>query len=507
VLNNRFVLVDEMFFPKRLIRMTSKLSRGGRKNRIVRKVILATTLLLFALIFANAQVPQPCRVQDEVRGCSANGRPGQQTCDGHVWGYCKPNPPPPPPAVSGVFHPKYYILTLIYAPPGGVQFGQAANIVKYGSSSTTGTTVDASSAFNQAYTVSASVQTGFIGTGGLTFGYTRNSLHDNSEQLTKTAGSEIDGFGPPYDGINHDLDLIYLWLNPTVDITLHPGLPGSTAKPGSIEWHVDAGNQTDITYVYVGWLKNPSQMPPGELQLLQNHGITPQDFAQMQKADPFAHTSRLPTGVGDSVLGGNRAPDPKRFLPLFTTFPYEPPFQQGGFAPTLTVTLTKSLTDNNSSQVTNQYTVGVTVSAETDLLLVKDTLQATATWQWTDINTTTDSAGTTESATVTITGPGYGYQGPTDMAVYYDVLYKTFLFAPVPTGSPSFLGSVSTSTGKPVSGKEVIVVANGVTYHTFTNAKGQYRVFGNISGPVQLKVDKVTKQLPPQTREGKIVLP
>lgn len=69
----------------------------------MRKVIPAATLLLLAQIFAHAQVPQPCRVQDEVRGCSANGRPGQQTCDGHVWGYCKPTGQPPPPPLPKAF--------------------------------------------------------------------------------------------------------------------------------------------------------------------------------------------------------------------------------------------------------------------------------------------------------------------------------------------------------------------------------------------------------------------
>ncbi|MDQ2855816.1 MAG: hypothetical protein M3R68_05770 [Acidobacteriota bacterium] len=69
----------------------------------MRKAMQATALLLFALIFANAQVPQPCRVQDQVRGCSANGRPGQQRCDGREWGYCKPTGQPPPPPLPKAF--------------------------------------------------------------------------------------------------------------------------------------------------------------------------------------------------------------------------------------------------------------------------------------------------------------------------------------------------------------------------------------------------------------------
>lgn len=37
------------------------------------------------------------------------------------------------------------------------------------------------------------------------------------------------------------------------------------------------------------------------------------------------------------------------------------------------------------------------------------------------------------------------------------------------------------------------MVAAGVTYRTFTNARGEYRVFGEISGPATVKADGVTQ--------------
>jgi hypothetical protein len=70
-------------------------------------------------------------------------------------------------------------------------------------------------------------------------------------------------------------------------------------------------------------------------------------------------------------------------------------------------------------------------------------------------------------------------------------------------------GSVTSPSGA-VSGKEVIVVANGVKHRTFTNAKGEYRIFGKaLSGPLQLEVGSVKKQLPqlPLERKADIVLP
>ena len=62
--------------------------------------------------------PEPCRPLGAKRGCSAQGKPGQQTCDGGVWSVCVPNPAGPPPPVVGTVIPKYYILTVVYAPPG-----------------------------------------------------------------------------------------------------------------------------------------------------------------------------------------------------------------------------------------------------------------------------------------------------------------------------------------------------------------------------------------------------
>jgi hypothetical protein len=107
-------------------------------------------------------------------------------------------------------------------------------------------------------------------------------------------------------------------------------------------------------------------------------------------------------------------------------------------------------------------------------------------------------------------GPSFGYTGPTDIKVYYDTLYKTFVFVPMLTaGIPSLRGSIMIHTGHPASGREVTVVANGVKYRTFTNARGEYRVFGRISGPLQLKVGTTVKNLPavPASREANLSVP
>jgi hypothetical protein len=423
--------------------------------------------------------------------CFLNGHPGTKECMSNGWGPCITEAEPVP-TVSGTLRPKYYILAVIYAPPG-TQGGKSSSSVSYGNGSTTGTTVSASSSFKQNYSVSVSAEAGFLGNGGevgASFGYGRNTSNSQALDIKKTTTHEISTNGPSQDGIDHDHDLIYLWLNPTINMTL-----SSTGAA----WSIGNSGLADIQYVYVGWLKNPSQMPPGLTQRLQVYGITTADYTEMLKADPFAN--------------GVTTIDPERFQPdsLNTTFPYEPPFAPGEPVPLMKFTAVYSNTNTSSSTVQNEYSVGLNVSGGGSFLgLVKAKIKNQNTWTWTNTRTNSASTGTSESASVTVGGPAYGYIGPTDMVVYYDVLYKSFLFAPVETSLPLALsGTVQNKTRTDLSGKEVIVIANGTTYRTFTNAKGEYHIYGHLSGPVLLHVDSVWKpiaQLPVGNRID-LVLP
>src|SRR5215831_5621870 len=74
-------------------------------------------------------------------------------------------------------------------------------------------------------------------------------------------------------------------------------------------------------------------------------------------------------------------------------------------------------------------------------------------------------------------------------------VYKTFFFRPLEGRLLAFKGKLTNSDGKPLAGKAVTVVEKGVVYRTFTNAKGEYRFFGDISGPLKLRVDGLTWKL------------
>jgi hypothetical protein len=376
---------------------------------------------------------------------------------------------------------------VVYAPPG-TQGGGSSSSVSYGNGSTTGSTTSASKSFRSNLGVSVSVSGGVLGEAqaGISFNYGKNTKKTESMDVKKTSSTEINVVGPGVDGIDHDRDQIWLWLNPTLDLAL---------TPTSATWTLKDNPQADIQFVFVGHLKDPSKMPPGLAQRLASYGITTQDYAEMLKVDPFAK--------GSTVI------DPRRYQPLNTTFPYEPPFAQGDPATKFKFNATYTSNTTTSSSTETEYSVGVSASEDFHFTpLFKTSLKVDNKWTWGASDTRASSSGTSESATVTVGGPAFGYTGPTDMAVYYDVIYKTFMFAPLVTQS-SFKGVVLDKAGTALPAREVIVESNGVRKRTFTNARGEYRIFGDVSGPVRLLVGRTIKELPqlPATRKVDIQIP
>lgn len=374
---------------------------------------------------------------------------------------------PQPQPVTGTVLPKYLILTALYAPPG-TQSGKGASSVSYGSGSSTGVTTSSKSSFNQSYSVTASGGGGFLGSvsASASFSYGRNAADSSSIDLKKSATTTISASGPAQNGIDHDRDLIYLWLNPKVSLTL---------APSSAAWTFAGDSTADIQYLYVGWLKNPTTMPPGVIQALTRYGITAADFPDIVQQDQLA--------------AGNVRPASPRFQSLRTTFPYEPPYSASDPVPSYSFSQSSSDAATTGTEVSDNYKVGLTISVEASFLgLAKAGLKTDDSWTWTNTSSTSNTAGSTQTAQVTVTGPSFGYQGSTDMEVFYDAVYKTFAFSPVDTTVPlAFKGRLLASNGTPAPFQRISAVAGGVTYHTFSNSRGEYRFAGQLRGPVTVK--------------------
>src|SRR5438093_5602292 len=110
--------------------------------RQMRKILFAFGITLLGVINAtNAACPEGAE-----RPCVIAGKRGHQVCAGQGWSHCVPDEEPPTPS-TGKVHPRYYILMVIYAPPGAAALGGASSSVSYGSGSTAGSTVSATSTF------------------------------------------------------------------------------------------------------------------------------------------------------------------------------------------------------------------------------------------------------------------------------------------------------------------------------------------------------------------------
>jgi hypothetical protein len=123
--------------------------------------------------------------------------------------------------------------------------------------------------------------------------------------------------------------------------------------------------------------------------------------------------------------------------------------------------------------------VSVEVGAEfTKLWEAK--IGAKKTWKWTVTNETSSTEAKSQTAEFTLGGPSFGYSGPVGVDVYYDTLYKTFMFAFPAQGTPlRASGVVEYQTQGPIRHREVHLRVGGRRYRTYTNQYGEYRFYGN----------------------------
>ncbi len=318
-----------------------------------------------------------------------------------------------PTLVSGFLQPRYVVLTVVYAPPGTAG-GKSTISVTYGSTSTTGTTTSVSNSFKNSVSVKEETSGSIFGNGGgldFNFSHSTTSTDTSSVDIKKSITTTITRNGPGKDGIDHDEDQIYLWLNPVIDVA---------ALQGGFTWHFDQSAPAVIQNVYVGDLKNPSQMAPGTKAVLNQYGVTEADFAGIAKHDPFSD-------AGYTI-------DQNRFVQLNFTIPYTPPYQPSDPVPgTFGHKLDNSSVDTTGHTAQDEYSVGVTVKGSAGFDdLIKAKLAVSDQWTWTNTTSINSSSGTDETASAQIGGPSYGWPGSTQIQVYYDTLYKTFEFEFVP---------------------------------------------------------------------------
>jgi hypothetical protein len=300
------------------------------------------------------------------------------------------------PGVTGKVRPRYQVLFVVYAPPGNAG-GRNISVVDYGEGSTVGSTVSTASSFRDGTSVTASASGGIFAGGSVSTGLdlAATKTDSTSIDMKKSKSWDIRVSGPTADGIDHDRDLYDLWLNPVLTVTI---------GHGRLTWGFDpAGGPMNLKYVYGGWLKKPATMPPDVQASLAGAGITPADYPRILSTNPFSSGTTI---------------NPDRFLPTDRTFPYEPPFSASDSVPTMTFVQKNDTTRSSNKKFDVEYGVSVSISADVGFGdLFKASLKVSDSFKWTNSSTLGTSTLSSQSATVTVGGPSFGYRGPTDVLV------------------------------------------------------------------------------------------
>jgi hypothetical protein len=435
-------------------------------SRLLRTTLTLVTSVSLAPIILTAgsrQASALCQVGTKSSCSTSDGKPGIKICVDEGFGPCVAVPQCTASSASGQVTPFYYVLAVLYAPPGtAAANNKSSNVVSYGDGSNVGTKTTITSDIKSGYTISFGGGAGASGNGG-NFGSTTDSSDASAADVEQNTSLTLTDPGPSSDGLNHDNDIIWLWLSPAISLAATT----TTSCENKLVWSF--GQSTGIAqYVYVAWLKNPSTMPANVAQVLASHKITGSEYSKLLSYDPLAN--------------GGTPPSP-RYTDTYFNLPFEPPAPGNTSTPAVTIEIDNSDTVSDTTTVSTTDTVGESLSLSAALPLITASPSDSLTWT----TQTANSQGATNKAILTLAGPSSAYTATTDpisFEVYKDNLYNTYAFVPIPTTT---IATLTGATGQAVAGQLVAATGpSGVTYHTVTNAQGEYKFFG--SKPTDVKV-------------------
>lgn len=403
---------------------------------------------------------------------------------------------------TGTAFPSYYIISLIYTPPGctpsstGYNCG-SGSFVSYGSGSSTGSTVSIEKSIEGGSSLTATL--GALGAGA---SYSQTLASGSSVTISKKADHLVKWpdpgpVGP--DGINHDYDQFLVLLNPAVAIS---GWHDPVTGQNHVQWSFGTknGQAMRIKRVQVSYLRcalagigprpgnsgdggNPSMYDPGSclanpfLQMPAPAdasapngwlpGLTYDDYKQILDQDLFWNASTNPILIPTS-----------RFVPQLTDFMYDKAAAFNGTSCLVqTQSISNSNTATNTSSTQNQYKTSMSVSPNFPLVAAMLNLSVTNSFTWTNRTSNSLTTADSQTATATVACTSLNWTGPSFVTAYYDTLYGTFLFAlDDGTGRARILhGTITDMDGSLVPHEPLKLVVGNKTYQTFSSNNGSYR--------------------------------
>jgi len=349
-------------------------------------------------------------------------------------------------ALYATVAPKYIVLGVSYAPPGN------GSTAQYSNSSTTKTTQSVDTSFTNNVSVSVSAGLKILGTGGSvssSYGYTQTADTTNSVSVSQNYLNQytVPGVGNSFSPVNHDDDVIWLWLNPVAIFT--------AGQNGALVWNGYRFDQSDplddvhVIGVLAGYLNGHISMPPSISNDLARTwapttlsgggpALNTQDYLNILAADVLASSGTDPNVTSSSyvpTLGTNSTTTDGRFTQAAdtTSFYYEQAGPQGS---PIKETYTAINTNENVITNTNTYQNEVDISATGGFTIFKFTAADKMTWTTKKSSSTDTTSAITSS--LTIVGPPCSgtsttsctpeYAGPAEFSVFVDNLWGSFMF-------------------------------------------------------------------------------
>lgn len=419
------------------------------------KVLLSIFVCLFLGNLAVAQIGigLPCT---QPEGITPFGASPQTVCSAPRPSPT-PTPAPPPTSSIGFLLPKYLVVSVLYAPPG------SKSSVTYTDSSVLGTSFSLENTVTNDVSITASVsdKEGIPGYFSLQVTATSSSdyseVNDTTNTMavtdTETTAHTIPGPLSSAVGLDHDEDLIMVWLNPVAPLQFN--------SPTSLIWkglaydeRDPARNGPEVIPIALKFLNGHAPMPAQILAAIARTwaprvrctadsdpqcaadgtappGLNANDLATIAQADPFAD----PNYIINLPFGATCTIDGRFCLSGNDQMPYVPAAPGGQpFVTTRTLIHQESNTAATSASSSNKE--GFSLEADLSGGILSDVsakfvVQTSA--NWTSKHSSSNTSQTTRTAQVNFTGPATAdnYTGPIEFNVFQDSIYGAFMFGPV----------------------------------------------------------------------------
>lgn len=445
----------------------------------MKKVLLSALMCLFSAQLLNAQTAAPsieqCLPQNAVPGAGV-GPSIVQPCSTPT---PFPTPIPTPTPTTGTIEPKYVVLTVTYAPPG------SGSSVTYSNSTMLGTSLSLSNSFTNTTSQTTSGGGGIkfsifgisIGGGGSAtssnqFTQETDSSSSFAVNQTATLSTVVPGPASSAQGLNHDVDLIWIWLNPVLNFSM--------SSSNVLTWTGfsfdlrDPVGEMDVIGIPVAFLNGHQAMPANIADVLARRwaprvvctvgssgcgadgtadpGLTAADLAAILEADPFSN----PSYVINIPAGSSCTADARFCRTTNQNLLFSPP-PAGGQPTTQSFSMVHQTTATEGQGASDtrqtQFSTDLNASASFFIFSFNADLKSQNTLVWTNKWSTTSTQQVGQTAALTVKGPAStdNYTGPVEFEVFQDNIYGTFMFGFIP--EPTFTLSASPSSQSVIQGQ------------------------------------------------------